>query len=393
MERFFNTEGPCWPDKHYMLPPERRLGDVLKLIQRKRYFVVHAPRQTGKTTALRALAERFTAEGKYTALLVNCEIVQTLGDDLEEPIAKVLEVLCKTASINLPEELWPPEPDARTTPRARLHNFFVDWAQLCPRPLVLFFDEIDVLQGEVLITILSQLRAGYNHVPHAFPHSVCLIGLRDVRDYRMQSKTGASESRLGIGSPFNIKARSIQLRNFTSEEVSELYEQHTTATGQSWTEGAKNLAFELTQGHPWLVNAIGHYAVGREVETRAAILGEAEVERAREAMILHRGAHLNSLYARVQEERVRKVLEPILGGTRFSLDVLDDDVQFVEDLGLVRDGPQGLEIANPIYGEIIPRAWASGLERSQGERGIGELSGPDCGALQGTKVPRCTIGS
>jgi len=34
-------------------------------IDRKRYFVIHAPRQVGKTTAFTALAERLTAERRY----------------------------------------------------------------------------------------------------------------------------------------------------------------------------------------------------------------------------------------------------------------------------------------------------------------------------------------
>jgi hypothetical protein len=57
--RFFNTTGPCNPWDHYMLPPEERLvgADGLKVhllryIQDQLYWVLHAPRQTGKTTFL-----------------------------------------------------------------------------------------------------------------------------------------------------------------------------------------------------------------------------------------------------------------------------------------------------------------------------------------------------
>ncbi len=40
-----------------MIPAERRLPEAPGLVEQGGYFVVHAPRQTGKTTALRALAE------------------------------------------------------------------------------------------------------------------------------------------------------------------------------------------------------------------------------------------------------------------------------------------------------------------------------------------------
>ena len=49
MERFFNIAGPCVAAKHYMLPATERLPEVPMLIRRGLYFVVHAPRQSGKT--------------------------------------------------------------------------------------------------------------------------------------------------------------------------------------------------------------------------------------------------------------------------------------------------------------------------------------------------------
>ncbi|WP_304608700.1 hypothetical protein [Hyalangium versicolor] len=55
MPRWFNTAGPCRPDYHYMLPPLRRLPEVRQLVDQHGYFVVHAPRQVGKTTALLSL--------------------------------------------------------------------------------------------------------------------------------------------------------------------------------------------------------------------------------------------------------------------------------------------------------------------------------------------------
>ena len=55
MEKYFNIAGPCNPERHYMLPALDRLPDIRRLVNQEQYFVVHAPRQTGKTTALKAL--------------------------------------------------------------------------------------------------------------------------------------------------------------------------------------------------------------------------------------------------------------------------------------------------------------------------------------------------
>ncbi|HBY76174.1 MAG TPA: polyketide biosynthesis operon protein CyrO, partial [Cyanobacteria bacterium UBA11148] len=78
-------------------------------------------------------------------------------------------------------------------------------------------------------SVLRQLRNGYPSRPKAFPQSVGLIGLRDVRDYKV---TAGGSDRLNTSSPFNIKVRSITLRDFNAEEVAELYGQHTQDTGQ-----------------------------------------------------------------------------------------------------------------------------------------------------------------
>ncbi len=65
MQRYFNTTGPCFPEWHYMVPPLPRLKGVERLIEQGQYFVIHAPRQSGKTTYLYALMDKLNREGRY----------------------------------------------------------------------------------------------------------------------------------------------------------------------------------------------------------------------------------------------------------------------------------------------------------------------------------------
>jgi len=69
MPRWFNTAGPCRAATHYMLPPTRRLPQLVKLIEHENYFGIHAPRQTGKTTAMLALAQQLTASGRAVVVI------------------------------------------------------------------------------------------------------------------------------------------------------------------------------------------------------------------------------------------------------------------------------------------------------------------------------------
>ena len=82
--RFFTTEGPVRVEDHYSIPPLQRwdLDDVLQLIAQKKYFLLHAPRQTGKTSCLLALAEYLNREGYYRAVYVNIEAAQAAREDV-----------------------------------------------------------------------------------------------------------------------------------------------------------------------------------------------------------------------------------------------------------------------------------------------------------------------
>ena len=179
-----------------------------------------------------------------------------------------------------------------------------------------------------------------------------MIGLRDVRDYKIA--TGGSE-RLNTASPFNIKVRSFTLRNFNAGELVELYNQHTEETGQIFTLDALEIAFELTQGQPWLVNALAKEVVEEQVIDRTVSITAAHIQIAKEVLIQRQDTHLDSLSEKLLEARVRRVLEPMLGGQELS-NVQNDDIQYLVDLGLcVIASERGLTIANPIYREILPR--------------------------------------
>ncbi|MBL7486613.1 ATP-binding protein [Frankia sp. AgB1.9] len=351
MARWFNTAGPCNPNNHYMIPASARLPTVPGLVARNGYFVVHAPRQTGKTTTLRALAAELTDSGRYAALLTSCEPGRAWGDDVGEATRAILQKLRDDAEDALPPELVPP-PWPEAADGALLGTSLRAWSRACPRPVVLFLDEIDALEGRTLISALGQLRSGATNRPSRFPASIALCGLRDLRDYKIAS--GGNPNRLGGPSPFNIIVESLRLGNFTLDEVWELYGQHTTATGQKFTTTAVNRAFELTGGQPWLVNALADEIVRKLEVPPSAQITAAHVDKAKERLVLARATHLDSLVDKLNDPRVRAIIEPMLAGTVPVEDPLDDDLQYVRDLGLIAvDAP--VRISNPIYSEVVVR--------------------------------------
>ncbi|MBK1648948.1 hypothetical protein CKO36_10125 [Rhabdochromatium marinum] len=249
--RFFNTEGPIQLDKHYCLPPLQRwaLEDILRLIEQEKYFLLHAPRQTGKTSCLLTLMEYLNRDGRYRAVYAK-------------------------------------------------------------------------------------------------------------RDYRIHARSEVAP--ITGDSAFNIKAESLRLGDFTAAETHALLQEHTEETGQVFTPEALEHVWTLTQGQPWLVNALAYETCFRRPEgrDRSRPIDIKLIEQAKEHLIQHRVTHLDQLADKLSGARVRHIIEPMLAGEALEQLPLHD-LEYLIDLGLLRqpDGG-GIEIANPIYREVLPRTLA-----------------------------------
>ncbi len=358
--RTFNTGGLCFPEKHYMVNPLQRLEIVESLIKEELYFTIHAPRQTGKTTYLHALARKLNAEGTYIALLVSFERAGYRGVSVEKANSLLIDSVFNASNRQLPAPHRPENP--RDKNYLDLQNYLEKWATAQSKPVVLLVDEIDALLDDVLISILRQLRDGYQHRPNYFPASVVLVGLRDVREYKTVIRENPAS--MGTASPFNVKSESLFLADFTREEVFHLLEQHTGDTGQAFPTEVKEEIFNLSKGQPWLTNAIARqiifwilkYDFSQKITPE--LVGEAKRQ-----LILRRDTHLDSLVDKLKEDRVKRICQAIINGANLSFDILNDDIAYVRDLGIV--GPMDpLAFANPIYGEIIPRLMAAPIESS-----------------------------
>ena len=364
--RFFNTAGPVRPDDHYAIPPRDRVDvdELLALIRAKQYFVLHAPRQTGKTSALIALRDLLNSGevGNFRCVNVNVEPAQVARDDTARGIRAILSGLAMSARLlgdDYPDGIWP-DVLARVGPEDALKELLARWCVANPVPLVLLVDEIDSLVGDTLLSVLRQLRAGYEHRPEAFPQSVVLCGVRDIRDYRIRSSTGEV---IAGGSPFNVAAKSLRMGDFTEAETRALMAQHTEETGQRFSQAALEAVWTQTQGQPWLVNALcaGACFDNKAGRDRSRTIEVDDVYAAREELILSRRTHLDQLAHKLEEERVRRVVEPILSGGEVRHHARD--LEYVRDLGLIAaaDPPR---IANPIYREVVPRELGYVLQSS-----------------------------
>ena len=358
--KFFTTEGPVNCQDHYCLPPLERfdLDEILNLIALKKYFLMHAPRQTGKTSSLLALMDYLNRQGIYRALYANIENAQAARENVEMGMIAVVQKIARSArnmlgddaAVSLSEKVL-----SNTAGTGALEEYLTLWCQGFSKPTVLILDEVDALVGDTLISLLRQLRSGYTHRPTLFPQSVILCGVRDIKDYRIHSSR--ENAVITGGSAFNIKAESLRLGDFIPQEVNTLLHEHTQETGQIFTDDARRSIWNYTQGQPWLVNALAYEICFRmkEGRDRTCPITTEMVVQAKEQLIERRVTHLDQLADKLLEPRVRRVIEPMLAG--LSLENMNpDDIQYVVDLGLCRMTSTGLiEIANPVYREVLPR--------------------------------------
>ena len=364
--RFFSTAGPVRPDDHYAIAPLDRVDvdELLSLIRAKQYFVLHAPRQTGKTSALIALRDLLNSGkvGDFRCVNVNVEVGQVARDDVAEGIRAVLSSLALSAQLlgdDYLDDVWP-DMLAKAGANNALRQVLARWCVANPTPLVLLVDEIDSLVGDTLLSVLRQLRAGYEQRPEGFPQSVILCGVRDIRDYRIRSSAGEV---IAGGSPFNVAAKSLRMGDFTEAETRALMAQHTEETGQRFTAAAVDAVWTQTCGQPWLVNALcaGACFDNKAGRDRSRTIEVDDIYAAREELILARRTHLDQLAHKLEEERVRRVVEPMLSGGEARHHARD--LEYLRDLGLVAvaDPPR---IANPIYREVVPRELGYVLQSS-----------------------------
>ena len=384
--RFFNTAGPVRPDEHYAIPPLDRagLGDLLELILREQYFALRAPHRSGRMSVLNALRDCLNdgAAGDIRCVYVNVEPKQDAHNDATPDIRSVLASIAEAARVlgdDFPKT-WPDTLE-KVGPYVALQHVVGDWCRASPTPLVLLLDNVDILVGDTLLSVLLQLRMGHIDRPTGFPQSVALCGVHDIRHHSFYF----GDSTAIPPNPFSMVTKWLRLGDFTKAETYALMEQHTTETKQPFEEAALAEVWEQTQGQPWLVNALCAQACfeRKEGRDRTRPVTKADIQAAKEALLVSRPPHFDQLAHKLKDEQVRRVLAPILSGGPALHTV--QDLAYARDIGIV-DASRPPRIANPIYAEVVLRELGSVVESGLDERAAWYMD--DAGQLDMHKLLR-----
>jgi ASC-1-like (ASCH) protein len=345
-----------------MLPPADRLqgAQLHRYIRDHLYWMLHAPRQTGKTTFLQSWMREINAGNEAISCYVSVERCQEIVES-ERAMPAICDAVCEAAA---KEGLPVPELTLATSSSANslLSSILSNWAvKVAPKPLVILFDEVDVLEGETMISFLRQLRGGFaTRGVGNFPTSIALVGMRDLKDYLVAAKDGKT---VNPGSPFNIKEDSTVIGNFSKNNVTSLFAQRTEETGQQITSEALDYVWEQSSGQPWIVNSLFKRATMRvlDEDSRETVKKE-HILAAREQMILARETHFDALAWRMRDPNIHYVMETLLTGQTDLRLAQNEGFRQCLDLGLVTNGREGATVANPIYREVLAREISLGAQ-------------------------------
>jgi hypothetical protein len=237
--RRFHSYGPVDEEIHFCVPRRELVESCVQQLigvpsKGGHYFTLWAPRQTGKTWLMRQAQQKIERRFDGQFIVGSMSMQGVIMEDHEPPegfLERVPGLMWRAFHLTLePPQDW-----------QSFANFFLRDVGAFDRPVLLFVDEFDSLPRGVIDRLVALFRDMYLNQPNFLLHGLALIGVRAV--------LGVESER---GSPFNVQ-RSLQVPNFSPEEVQELFRQYQEESGQPVAPEVMAEVYRVTRGQPGLV--------------------------------------------------------------------------------------------------------------------------------------------
>ena len=363
--RWFETRGPVYPEDNYVVARRDELADFVKRVERGRYIVLFAPRQTGKTSFFRkALTTLEDERDIYFPIHLNFEgyvdsdadtFYRSLGKEICKEIRKIFQKRRENPSDKLKSYLA----NAQITEPVSMREFFENLGNLLgDQQFVMIIDEFDSIPRDALRGFLHSLRQIYLSGRTRCPHSIGIIGVKNITQLNYDRSI----------SPFNIQDE-FQLPNFTLEQVQELFSQYTDEVGQPFTPETIEAIHKQTAGQPVLVNRFGQILTEELDIPKSEPITMEHFSEAHMQLLRGRSTNIEHLVANIRRDRRFEALLMKIAsydeGVDFNLD--SDIINALATYGVIAEGADGMcEIINPIYQYRIIRVFkpiVNGLEQ------------------------------
>ncbi|MCY3741543.1 MAG: AAA-like domain-containing protein [Candidatus Poribacteria bacterium] len=363
--RWFETRGPVYPEDNYVVARTNELADFVKRIERGRYIVLFAPRQTGKTSFFRnAIDVLENRESAYFPIQLNFEgyvdsDATTFYTSLCEEIRKQIKDVFQNRQKDLPDRLSRFLESSEITEHISMRRFFEDLGSLLEtQRFVMIIDEFDGIPEEAIRGFLHSLRHIYLSGRERCPHSIGIVGVKSITQLNYDRSI----------SPFNIQDE-FKLPNFTLEQVQELFSQYTAEVGQPFTPETIAAIHKQTTGQPVLVNRFAQILTEELDIPKSEPITRKHFSEAHIQLLREGHTNIDHLITNIHKDRRFEALLMKIAsydeGVRFS--PYNEHINELATYGVIAEGADGMcEIINPIYHYCIMDAFkpiVNGLEQ------------------------------
>jgi len=362
--RCFETRGPVYPKKNYVVSRTEETADFINRIKMGRYIVLFAPRQTGKTTFFKsALNTLILEDPNYFAIQLNfdtyadlsmSDFYESLYEDLRQEIENLFHLRDSTPSDALAIFL----DDTEITNAFSMRRFFSKFSGFLNNlKVIIIIDEFDGIPQDAVSGFLNALRHVYLSEHLQCPYSVGIVGVKNIAQLNYDRSI----------SPFNIQD-DFNLPNFTLEQVQELLAQYTEETGQGFEPEVIKKLHKQTGGQPFLVNRFGQILTEELGISKTETIGTEHFLTAHAQILQERNTNITHLLTNIRRNpHYKRTLMKISSydrGMKFNLD--NEAINELATYGVIAKGEDNLcEIVNPIYKHRIIQAFEpliNGLE-------------------------------
>ena len=362
--RRFGTQGRVYPEDHYVVPRTAEVADFINRVKQGRYIVLFAPRQTGKTTFFQlALAELTAKDATYFPIQLNFEVYEdctpsefyeSLTGDMREKITDVFQERGEA----LPEALTNLLETTHLTNQLSLRQLLKTLGKVLEdRRVVLIIDEFDAIPRDAVKGFLRVLREIYLSGRTRCPHSVGIIGVKDITQLDYDRSI----------SPFNIQDE-FRLPPFTREQVRVLLAQYTDEVGQAFAAEVIENIHRQTAGQPFLANRFAQILTEEMDIPKNEMITMTHFSEAYAEVIGEDNTNLTHLITNIHRDPgFKNILMEIVSyerGVRFNL--RRELISQLATYGVIGKGADGMcQIINPIYQHCILQAFkpeVNGLE-------------------------------
>lgn len=263
MGKYFNTEGVCLPDLHYMVEVNRQLREIKNLVDAGKYFTINRARQYGKTTTIRQLVRALSPD--YIVFSISFE---GMGDFVYRNDTNFCRefsgLLCDTIeygeTTEVPKETFQILSEyAKGEKQLSFREYSNVISQMCRdsvKPIILIIDEVDQASGSTtFLSFLGMLRDKYlKRIDRPTFQSVILAGVHDIKNLKLKMR-GDEEQQ--YNSPWNIAADFNVDMSLSMDGIAEMLEKYEEDwhTGMDVMEMAGMIS-NYTSGYPYLVSRL-----------------------------------------------------------------------------------------------------------------------------------------